>query len=70
MNNYLPIEDIILGMAEIVYENRQLRKENLKLLKEKKEHEEFAQSIFKSTQERQINLLNILCGNKENKNEN
>lgn len=51
------IEEIILGMADIIYENRQLRKENERLRKIEKEYH---QSIIDRCRESEQASLNML----------
>lgn len=56
-------EELILEMAEIVYENRRLRKENQELLKEREEHREFVNNLvdtsFKNTASFLNNILSV-----------
>lgn len=57
------IEEIILGMADIVIENRYLREENKSLVKALKERDLQAKETYKNTQSMTANLLTAALSN-------
>lgn len=59
-------EELILAMAEIVYENRRLHKENLELLKERKEHRKFVNKLVNTNLNNTVQFLECTI-NKEEK---
>lgn len=59
-------EELILAMAEIVYENRRLQKENLELLKEREEHRKFVNELVNTNLNNTVQFLECTI-NKEEK---
>lgn len=53
-------EEIILGMADIVYENRRLRRELNEALEYKQKYNDFVDKSFKQAQESSANLLKAI----------
>lgn len=62
MNRY-EIEDIILGMGDIIYENRELRTENARLMKRIREFEDDLSYRLEESQCRVADILNTLIDN-------
>lgn len=54
------VEEMILGMADIVYENRRLRRELNEALGYKQEYHDLIDRNFKEAQERSAALLNAI----------
>jgi regulator of replication initiation timing len=57
MFNLNDIEEIILGMAELVRENRYLRKKNEELSEDLRESKSRLNDMYKSSQESVANML-------------
>lgn len=57
------IEEIILGMADIVHENRLLRKANAELAKDLKWHERSLQNTYEQSKKETANLLRFALDN-------
>lgn len=57
------IEDLILDMADLVYEVRYLREENLRLTKELYEHRKQAHESYSASQRMVANMLNAALSN-------
>lgn len=53
-------EELILGMADIVYENRRLRRELNEALEYKQKYHDLIDRNFKQAQENSANLLNAI----------
>lgn len=53
-------EELILGMADIVYENRRLRRELNEALEYKQKYNDLVDSNFKEAQERSACLLKAI----------
>ena len=53
-------EEMILNMADIVYENRRLRRELNEALEYKQKYHDLIDSNFKQAQESSANLLNAI----------
>ena len=53
-------EELILGMADIVYENRRLRRELDEALEYKQKYHDLIDESFKQAQENSVNLLNAI----------
>jgi hypothetical protein len=53
-------EELILGMADIVYENRRLRRELEEALEYKQKYHDLINRNFKQAQESSANLLNAI----------
>lgn len=60
LNDTWEIEEIILGMADIVIECRRLRRENAKLLEFKEKYYEEVDARFKDAQMHSANMLNAI----------
>ena len=54
------LEELILGMADIVYENRRLRRELNEALEYKQKYHDLIDRNFKQTQESSANLLKAI----------
>jgi hypothetical protein len=54
------VEEMILGMADIVYENRRLRRELQEALEYKQKYNELVDMNFKEAQERSATLLKAI----------
>lgn len=68
------IEDIILGMADIVMENRDLRAELSRMRRLQEQHDEYMRDLIKGHQEADRELLKLimdhaLFGGSTNENE-
>lgn len=57
------IEDIILGIAEIIYENRELRRQNIILSNRVREFEEDLNNRLKESQNQVADILNCMIQN-------
>lgn len=53
-------EELILGMADIVYENRRLKRELNEALEYKQKYHDLVDSNYKEAQERSANLLSAI----------
>ena len=53
-------EELILGMADIVYENRRLRRELKEALEYKQKYHDLVDSNFKEAQERSATLFKAI----------
>ena len=53
-------EELILGMADIVYENRRLRRELDEALEYKQKYHDLVDRNFKQAQESSVNLLKAI----------
>lgn len=53
-------EEMILNMADIVYENRRLRSELNEALEYKQKYHDLIDRNFKDAQERSVNLFNAI----------
>lgn len=53
-------EELILGMADIVYENRRLRRELDEALEYKQKYRDLIDTNFKEAQQRSANLLEAI----------
>lgn len=53
-------EELVLGMADIVYENRRLRRELNEALEYKQKYHDLIDRNFKQAQESSANLLNAI----------
>lgn len=63
INGRYEVENIILTMADIVRENRYLRKENERLEKVEEEHRNFIFEIARASEQASRNMLNaVLVG--------
>lgn len=51
------VEELILTMADIVYENRELRKQNEELLKEREKNRKFSQELLDTNLKNTVNFL-------------
>lgn len=58
INGRYEVENIILTMADIVRENRYLRKENERLEKVEEEHRNFIFEIARASEQASRNMLN------------
>lgn len=54
------VEEMILGMADIVYENRRLRRELKEALEYKQKYNDLVDRNFKEAQERSATLLKAI----------
>ena len=61
INGRYEVENIILTMADIVRENRYLRKENERLEKVEEEHRNFIFEIARASEQASRNMLNEMC---------
>lgn len=61
MDRFIDIENIILDMADLVYENRRLRKENIELKEWKEEKQKATQEIVDINLKNTAKFLSILA---------
>ena len=66
---FYDIEEIIIAMAEIVYENRRLRKENKELREYKEKQYKFMTEQVSQNFKTSAELINVLLKKENNENE-